>query len=62
MWIKLALNVFYTIAIFISLYFVYMGFTNQRYEFCLAGAFSAGIFIILKLKLIKQVREGSKKK
>ncbi len=58
---KILLNVFYTLAIVVSMYFVYMGFINKRYEFCLAGAFSAGIFIILKLKLIKQVKEGNKK-
>lgn len=60
MWKKVALNVLYNIAILLSMYAVYIGFDTKRYEFCMVGAFSAAIFIILKLKLIKQVKEENK--
>jgi hypothetical protein len=60
MWLKVALNVLYNIAILLSVYAFYIGIVNQRYEFCLAGVFAAAIFIILKLKLIKQVKEENK--
>jgi hypothetical protein len=60
MWKKVALNVLYNVIILISLYAIYIGVDKQRYEFCLAGLFTAAIFIILKLKLIKQVKETTK--
>ncbi len=60
MWKKIALNVFYNIAILLSLYAIYTGISTGRYEFCLAGVFVAAIFIILKLKLIKQIKETTK--
>jgi hypothetical protein len=60
MWGKVALNVFYNIAIFLSFYAIYIGFTTGYYAYVLAGAFSATVFIILKLKLIKQVKEKTK--
>jgi hypothetical protein len=58
---KLALNVFYNIAIFICFVAIYQGFTGKRYEFILAGAFVAAIFIVLKIKLIKEMRNSTKK-
>jgi len=60
MWKKIALNVLYNIAILLSLYAIYIGFESKRYEFCLAGVFTAAIFIILKLKLVKQIKETTK--
>lgn len=50
------LSVLYNIGIFISLYTVYWGFTNKRYEFLAGGVFIAIIFIVLKIRLLKQVR------
>ncbi|MEO8887042.1 MAG: DUF6358 family protein [Mucilaginibacter sp.] len=60
MWKKIALNVLYNIVILISLYAIYIGVDSKRYEFCLAGAFAAAIVVILKLKLIKQIKETTK--
>lgn len=60
MWWKIALNAFYTVAIVLSFYAIYIGFSSGYYEYVLAGVFSAAIFIILKLKLIKQVKEITK--
>ena len=53
---KVALNVFYNIAIFLCLISVYTGFEHARYEYVLGGAFIAGVFITLKIKLIKEVK------
>ena len=60
MWGKVALNVLYNIVILLSFYAIYTGFSVGHYEYVLAGVFSAAIFIILKLKLIKQVKENTK--
>ena len=60
MWKKVALNVFYNIVILLSFYAIYTGFSTGHYEYVLAGVFSAAIFIILKLKLIKQIKEVTK--
>ena len=60
MWWKVLLNVFYNIAILSSFYAIYIGFSTGHYEYVLAGVFSAAIFIILKLKLIKQVKDSTK--
>ena len=60
MWKKLALNVFYNIAIIISFYAIYIGFSTGHYAYVLAGVFTATVFIILKLKLVKQIKETTK--
>ena len=60
MWGKVALNVLYNIVILLSFYAIYTGFTTGHYEYVLAGVFGAAIFIILKLKLIKQVKDSTK--
>ena len=39
----------------------YWGINNTRYEFVAAGVFVAAIFIVLKIKIIKQVRSNIKK-
>ena len=54
--LKLFLNVLYTVGIVISLYTVYWGFTHGQYAFLLGGVFIAAIFIVLKIRLVKQVR------
>jgi hypothetical protein len=54
--LKLFLNVLYTIGIVISLYAVYWGYTTGHYAFILGGVFIAAIFIVLKIRLVKQVR------
>jgi hypothetical protein len=58
---KVALNVFYNIAIFLCLISIYTGFEHARYEYVLGGAFIAGVFITLKIKLIKEVKSAQGK-
>ncbi len=57
---KLALNIFYNIAIIVSFYSIYLGFSTGHYAYVLTGVFTATVFIILKLKLVKQVKERTK--
>jgi hypothetical protein len=57
---KVALNVFYNVAIFLCLIFIYKGFELARYEYVMAGAFIGGVFITLKIKLIKEVKSSQK--
>ena len=58
---KILINVLYNIGIFLSLLTIYWAFSNKRYEFILAGAFVAAIFIVLKIKLIKEIKNTDKK-
>ena len=39
----------------------YWGITKTRYEFVAVGIFIAAIFVVLKIKLLKQVKETIKK-
>ncbi|MGY3214858.1 DUF6358 family protein [Mucilaginibacter sp. HD30] len=57
---KILLNTLYNVGIFITLMTAYWGITNSRYEFVAAGVFVAAIFVVLKIKLIKQVKSGVK--
>ena len=58
---KIALNVFYNICIFLCLVVAYEGFEYRRYEYTLGTAFIGAIFIILKIRLLKEVRNTQKK-
>lgn len=57
---KLALNVLYTIGIFICFAIGYWGFQHSRYEYIAASAFIAILFIVLKVKLLKELRNPQK--
>ena len=61
MWKKAALNFLCNIAIFICLLAVYSGFEYKNYEFVLAGVFGGAIFIVLKIRLIKEIKNLTKK-
>ena len=54
---KIALNVFYNICIFICLALIYEGFMGKHYEYIAGAVFIGAIFIILKIRLIKEVRD-----
>ncbi|QJD96435.1 hypothetical protein HH214_11415 [Mucilaginibacter robiniae] len=54
--LKMLLNVLYTIGVVLSLYTIYWGATHQRYEFVMGAVFIGGILIMLKIKLLKEVR------
>ncbi len=58
---KIALNVFYNICIFLCLVVAYEGFEYKRYEYTLGMLFIAVIFVILKIRLLKDVRNSQKK-
>lgn len=57
MWKKFALNIAYTIGIFLSIIIICWGYKHQSY-FYMAGAVVVGVmFVILKMRLRKEVRE-----
>lgn len=58
--LKLLLNVLYTIGILVSLYTIYWGVTNGRWEFIVGGAFVGMVFFLLKITLMKEVRAMQK--
>ena len=58
---KLALNVLYNLGIFICLWLIYYGFTTPRYEFIAGGLFIGAVFVILKIRLLKEIRNMQKK-
>ncbi len=58
--LKLFLNVLYTIGIFVCAAIVYWAFPAHRYEYVLGGVFVAGLFIILKIKLLRELRAPKK--
>jgi hypothetical protein len=59
---KLALNVIYNIGIFVCLVLIYTyGFEHPRYEFLACAVFLGAILVLLKIKLMKEVRNMQKK-
>lgn len=54
--VKMLLNVLYTIGIMLSLYTIYWGATHHRYDFLTGAVIVACLFIMLKIKLLKEVR------
>ena len=57
---KLALNVLYNVGIFICLALAYEGFQGKHYEYIAGAVFIGAIFIILKIRLLKEVRDIQK--
>ena len=57
---KIAINVFYNICIFICLVLIYNGFMDKHYEYIIGAVFIGAIFIILKIRLLKEVRDMQK--
>jgi hypothetical protein len=58
---KLALNVLYNICIFICLALAYYGFTKPRYDYIAGAVFIGAVFVILKVRLLKEVRNMQNK-
>jgi len=50
------LNTVYTVGIVVCLAILIWGVQNKRYEFVMAAALVAAIFVVLKIKLLKEVR------
>jgi hypothetical protein len=58
---KLALNVLYNIGIFICLVLIYNGFTGKQYMYIAGALFIGAILVMLKIRLLKEVRNMQKK-
>lgn len=58
---KVALNVLYNIGIFICLILIYKGFSEPRYEYVAGALFIGAVLVILKIRLLKEVRNMQKK-
>lgn len=50
------LNTVYTVGIVVCLAILIWGVQNKRYEFVMAAALVAAVFVVLKIKLLKEVR------
>jgi hypothetical protein len=61
MWKKVALNLLVNIGLFVCLLGIYLGVDKKNYEFVLAGVFGAAVFIALKIRLIKEIKNLTKK-
>ncbi|OKS89357.1 DUF6358 family protein [Mucilaginibacter polytrichastri] len=53
---KMLLNTVYTVGIVVCLAILIWGIQNKRYEFVMAAALVAAVFVVLKIKLLKEVR------
>ena len=58
---KVALNVFYNLAIFVCLLIGYSALEHKRYEYLFGIVFIVVILVILKIKLIKEIRNTQQK-
>jgi Family of unknown function (DUF6358) len=58
---KIALNVLYNIGIFICLILTYEGALSKHYEYILGSLFIGAVLVILKIRLLKEVRNMQKK-
>jgi hypothetical protein len=54
--LKMFLNVVYTIGIALCLFTFYWGFTHGHYPFVAGAVVVGGAFVMLKLRLLKEVR------
>ncbi|RYY33695.1 MAG: hypothetical protein EOP46_15690 [Sphingobacteriaceae bacterium] len=59
---KVALNVLYNVGIIVSLFVGYEGLMARHYSYVLGAAFILTIFVVLKIRLMKEVREMNKKR
>lgn len=59
---QIALNILYNIGIFICLALIYSGFEKQRYEWFLGALFIGVIIVLMKIRLVKQVKEQQHKR
>jgi hypothetical protein len=57
---KIALNVFYNLIIFVCALVLYIGITEGHFIYIVAAVFGGSIFVILKIKLMKEIRNTLK--
>ena len=58
---KIAFNVLYNLGIFLCILIAYSGFEYARYEYVLGAIFIGTILVVLKIRLLKEIREMQKK-
>jgi len=58
---KLVLNVLYTIGIVLCLFVAYQANTNKNYTLLGAAILIVGVVIVLKIRLLKDVKNSQKK-
>lgn len=54
---KLILNVAYTIGLFVAAVIAYWGYNNHQYVYVAGGAVIAAMFVFLKIKLLKELKQ-----
>ncbi|MES2807371.1 MAG: DUF6358 family protein [Bacteroidota bacterium] len=57
---NIALSTFYNLCIILCGVLIYNGITEKHYSYALAGVFCGAIFVVLKIRLLKQVRKTYK--
>jgi len=57
---KLALNTLYTIGIVLSFITAYWAYGNKHYDYIAIALFVAALFIMLKIRILKEVRNSQK--
>jgi sugar phosphate permease len=58
---KVLLNVFYNIAIFTMVLSLIWGVNKERYSIVVAAVFAIGLFVFLKVRLLKEIKHLTKK-
>ncbi|RVU01655.1 hypothetical protein EOD41_06760 [Mucilaginibacter limnophilus] len=58
---KIALNVIYNVGIIVCLFIGYEGIMSKHYSWVLGVAFILVIFVILKIRLMKEVRNMNRR-
>lgn len=57
---KIALSTFYNLCIILCLVLAWAGYTHKRADFILAAVFGGAVFVVLKIKLLKEIRNTLK--
>jgi len=58
---KIALNVIYNLALVFCIIMIWTGIAQSRYEYILGAVFIGTVFVILKIRLLKEVRNMQNK-
>ena len=59
--IKFILNILYSICIVICLVTIYSGVKNNNWAFVLGAAFICALVVVFKLRLLKDIKNTTKK-
>lgn len=58
---KLVLNVLYTVGIALCVFVAYQQFTAKNYPVAIGAVVAGAVVIVLKIRLLKEVRNAQKK-